>query len=305
MKSQLISSIVRSLFFVLCASLISACTNSSLALVNTLARMDDYHVITDQPYGTHELNRLDIYIPDSLAVSSPTIVFFYGGCWGGCATRNKEDYVFVAQALVAHGYVVVIPDYPRYPELLFAQIMLNAQHSVQWVDEHIAEYGGNPEQIFLMGHSAGAQMAAMLFLNERYLPPQTYQHISGFIGLAGPYDFLPFTKPYQKILFGPEQNYALSQPVNFVDGTEPPMLLLYGNQDETVFPVNIKSLTKKVENSGGQVEAHLYDNIDHVSILGALSIPFQQQEPILNDIVNFIDKHTLNPLKGEHSMSDN
>ncbi len=293
MNKQLIFLKNPNLIIVLCTNLLlTACTGGSLAVVNTLARLGDYHVVSDQTYGTHKLNRLDIYIPDTLALSKPTIIFFYGGCWGACMNYTKEDYAFVAQALTAQGYVVVIPNYPRYPELLFAQIMTHAQNAVLWVDKHINQYGGTPEQIFLMGHSSGAHMAAMLTLNECYLPKQTYQHINGFIGLAGPYDFLPFTKPYQKILFGAKKNDALSQPVNYVDGTEPPMLLLYGNQDETVYPVNIENLTKKIEHSGGKVEAHRYNNIDHASILGALSIPYQKQEPILNDIVNFINKHT-------------
>ena len=76
----------------------------------------------------------------------------------------------------------------------------------------------------------------MLTLNEHYLLAETSSSLRGFIGLAGPYDFLPFTDEYQRIVFGPEKNYSASQPVNFVGGNEPPLLLLYGNDDDTVRP---------------------------------------------------------------------
>ena len=279
------------LFSLICLVL-SSCTSASLFLVNTLARLDNYSVYQNIPYGEHTLNKLDIYIPqkqDAKPSTYPVVIFFYGGCWGGCETLNKEDYTFVAQALTAQGYIVIIPDYRRHPEVKLAGIMQDASHSVEWVRENIGSYGGNSHKLFLMGHSAGGHIAAMLTLNEKYLKPDTYNSIKGFIGLAGPYDFLPFTKPYQYIVFGPEKKFPASQPVNFVDGTEPPLLLLYGADDTTVFPRNIKNLAAKVNQKKGKVEIHIYKNIDHFSILAALSRPYQNKHGILGDIVRFLN----------------
>ncbi len=280
---------------------LAGCTGSTLLAVNTLARFDDYTVIEDVAYGVHDLNRLNIYLPAPKQASRATVVFFYGGCWGGCETINKENYRFVAQALTAHGYTVVIADYRRYPEVKFAQIMADASQSVTWVRAHIAEYGGDAEKIFLMGHSAGAHLSAMLTFNKDYLPPETYRSIKGFVGLAGPYDFLPFTDAYQKEVFGPEENYPASQPVNFVQGTEPPLLLLYGNNDVTVKPVNIESLTRKVRQAGGCVETHVYGDLDHVELLGALSLPLQNSEPVLADIIRFLDYYSEHDRKASAS----
>lgn len=287
--------LIIALFFLF---ILSACTTSSLLFVNSLARLSEYTVHEDIPYGNHRLNQLDIYVPgeklNQTGLNLPIVIYFYGGCWGGCLTLEKENYVFVAEALTSNNYIAILADYRRYPEVKFSQLMNDAKKSVEWVRSNIYRYGGNPENIFLMGHSSGAHMAVMLSLDESYLQAQTYQSIKGFVGLAGPYDFLPFTKPYQKILFGPEQKYPQSQPINFVDGNEPPLLLLYGNQDPTVFPVNIKSLTNKVQKLGGQVEAHIYDDIDHFSILGALSKPYQKKQPILGDIICFLNRHAEN-----------
>ncbi len=273
---------------------LTACTSSSLLLVNTLAAFDDYQVYENLVYGKNELNRLDIYTPRDQAVDRatklPVVIFFYGGCWGGCQTWNKENYAFVAQALTSQGYISVLTDYRRYPQVTFPAIIDDARRSVEWVKANIRHFGGDPDKMFLMGHSAGAHLAAMLSVNESYLQPQTFKSIKGFIGLAGPYDFLPFTEPYQKQVFGPEKNYPASQPINFVNGNEPPMLLLYGNRDETVKPHNIKSLADKVRNYGRLAETRYYDDIDHTFLLGALSIPYQQNEPVLGDIVHFLNQ---------------
>ncbi len=266
----------------------TACNHPGLVVVNSLASFDNYTAVENIAYGQHPLNRLSLYLPENK--SKATIIFFYGGCWGGCETLNKEEYLFVAQALTAKGFTVVIPDYRRHPEVKFAVIMHDAAYAVQWVKDHIADYGGDPKQLFLMGHSAGAHIAAMLTLDESYLTPETYHAIKGFIGLAGPYDFLPFTDAYQKVVFGPKENYPKTQPVNFVDGTEPPLLLLYGNDDDTVKQVNIESLTQIVKRKGGCVKSYRYDNLGHAALLGALSIPLRAQETVLDNIVDFVKK---------------
>jgi acetyl esterase/lipase len=269
--------------------LLTACSNPGLLVANSLAQLGDYTVVENIAYGKQPLNRLSIYLPEPKHKNPATIIFFYGGCWGGCETLNKEHYLFVAQALTANGFNVVIPDYRRHPEVKFASIMDDATRTVEWVKTHIDVYGGDPNKLFLMGHSAGAHIAAMLTFNEKYLSPETYRHIKGFIGMAGPYDFLPFTDDYQKIVFSPVQNYPNTQPVNFVDGTEPPLLLLYGNDDDIVKPINIESLTRTVKQKGGCVEPHRYDSLDHTGLLGTLSIPLQGQEKVLDDILRFVN----------------
>ncbi len=285
------------ILFISIVLILCSCTSVSLFVVNTLARTGNYTVHENLVYAEHALNKLDVYVPEQLPetnqTSKPVVIFFYGGCWGGCKTLNKEEYIFVAQALTSNGYVVVIADYQRYPEILFKEILADTAMVVEWVKKNIHNYNGDSNKLFLMGHSAGAQLAAMLTLNEEILKTETYSSIKGFIGLAGPYDFLPFTEPYQYAVFAPEDQYPISQPINFVDGTEPPLLLLYGNKDTTVFPKNIKNLRAKIKKAGGEVHTHIYDDIDHASILGALSIPFQNKEPILGDIISFLDQKSL------------
>ncbi|MGR9073026.1 MAG: alpha/beta hydrolase [Gammaproteobacteria bacterium] len=274
----------------LLATGLTGCAQPGLFLVNGLAGLDDYQSIENIAYGPEKLNTLNLFKPnDPAARPKPVVVFFYGGCWGGCETLTKENYLFVAQALTSSGYVAVLPDYRIHPEAKFPQMMDDAKRSVEWVRHNIENFDGDPDNIFLMGHSAGAHLAAMLTLNESYLEEETYRSIKGFIGLAGPYDFLPFKEPYQKIVFGPPESYPESQPVNFVDGTEPPLLLLYGNDDATVKPRNIENLAAVVRRAGGAVETRRYDRIDHTGLLEALTRPLQDHEPVLKDIVVFVN----------------
>ena len=273
-------------------SAITACTNTGLFVVNSLAKLDDYSVYENIAYGPDEFNQLNVYVPanHSPEANLSTVIFFYGGCWGGCRTYTKEHYLFVAQALTSQSYITVLTDYRRYPHVKFPEIIDDARASVEWVKSNINQFGGNPGSIYLMGHSAGAHLGAMLTFNKTYLQPETYAGIKGFIGLAGPYDFLPLTKPYQQAVFAPPSKYPESQPINFVDGQEPPLLLLYGNNDKIIKPRDIQNLSAKVAAIGGSVTSHYYDDIDHISILSALSIPKQNSQSVLNDIIRFLDQ---------------
>jgi acetyl esterase/lipase len=276
---------VRLLFILV--PMLMGCTDAELFIANTLARFDNYRLTADQPYGDHALNRLDVYQPEGSAKG--TVIFFYGGCWGACTTYTKEHYRFVAQALTSRGYVAVIPDYRHYPEVLFRQMMEDSASVVAWVSRNSARFGGGTEPIFLMGHSAGGHLAVMLTVNERYLGAELHEKIRGFIGLAAPYDFI-FDKPYLPKVFA-EVSYPESQPSHFVDGKEPALLLLYGNEDTEVYPRNIVNMTKIVRRQGGEVESHIYSGVDHAGILAALSIPYRNRMGVMDDIAAFLDRH--------------
>lgn len=273
--------------------LLTGCTGTRLLVANGIARGGDYRLSADLAYGDDPRQRLDIYLPEQQSPeppqpARPTLIFVPGGCWGACETYPKEDYRFVADAFTAQGYAVVIPDYRLYPAVKFATIIGDVRDAVEWVAHHGAQHGLNTDALVLMGHSAGAQMTALLTLDESYLTVATRARLKGYVGLAGPYDFLPFTKSYQPDLFGPEPLYPASQPVNFVGGDEPPLLLLYGTADTTVKPRNILSLTRRVQERGGAVQAHCYAGIDHGGIVGALSRPLQNDTPVYADILAFL-----------------
>jgi acetyl esterase/lipase len=105
--------------------------------------------------------------------------------------------------------------------------------AARWTVEHIGGYGGSPDCVYLMGHSAGAHIAAMLTLDESYFQAEKLAPgvVCGMIGLAGPYDFLPLTADNLKDIFAPAEDLAQTQPIHFVDGSGPPLLLMTGADD--------------------------------------------------------------------------
>lgn len=222
------------------------------------------------------------------------VVFFYGGRW---EEGSKAQYKFLAQALTSRGYVAVIADYRLYPQVKFPAFVQDGAEAIKWAHAHASEYGGDVDKLFVMGHSAGAHIAAMLALDGEYLQAVggSRDWLSGMIGLAGPYDFLPLKAADLKDMFGPPERYPLSQPINYADGDNPRLLLLHGLGDETVFPKNTRNLAKKVAENNGPVAIKLYPDIGHIKLVANLAAPLRFMGDQLDDIASFIDEVTAIP----------
>jgi acetyl esterase/lipase len=281
-----------SLFFVLLSSsLLSSCVSGGLKVINSLAKSKEFESHQNLPYADKAHNNLNLFIPKNQNIKA-TIIFFYGGCWGNCSTLNKDHYLFVVDTLVQQGYAVVVPDYRKFPDVLFTEIIEDAKLATQWTIQNLKRYDITNENIFLMGHSAGAHMAAMLVADENFLG-KDLNRISGFIGLAGPYDFYPFTDQYMYKLFSPENDYFNSLPINFINGNEPPHLLLQGKKDKRVFIHNAVNLAEKLKLNGVDHQLVLYEKMSHTRILLSLSKVFKNRSNVINDITQFIKKHSL------------
>lgn len=290
----LLALVLPGLLFVAIACLTS-CSKTGTVLLNGLAKTGDYKAVTNIAYDNIGANKLDIYLPinresdkGSGAAKKPVLIFFYGGCWGECSSLHKSDYLFVAQSFASRGIVTVIADFRQYPDAMFPEIMQDTANVVEWVSKHIGDYGGDTQRIFLSGHSSGAHIAAMLALNTPYLAARTRAKISGFIGLAGPYDFLPFGEAYQERLFAPLAKPEDSQPIYFVTANSPRLMILQGLNDTTVGVHNARNLAAKAASIGVESRVTLYPQLDHVGILTAISRPLQGRSTVLQDILAFI-----------------
>lgn len=253
-----------------------------LKLVNTLARGGDYQLKRDIHYGDKARNRLDHYLAEG-DPDRPTVLFFYGGNW---RSGEKADYRFVADTLVQHGYNVIIPDYRLYPWVRFDQIQDDAVSATEWSLDNLSKN----QPLYVMGHSAGAQLGALICLNSRLLAsyPDIENRICGFIGLAGPYDFYPFTEDDHWDLFSPEERYPESQPVNYVTSDCPPLYLLHGEDDKRVRRGHSKSLMEKTRAVGGCASRKVYAKTGHVGILLSFTRLHRRSSPVVKDIVEFL-----------------
>jgi acetyl esterase/lipase len=241
----------------------------------------------DIAYAEGPRHTLDVYRPPG-AGGRPVVVFFYGGGWD---TGAKTDYRFVGQTLAAQGFVAVLPDYRLYPEVRYPAFLQDAAQAVRWARDHVAEHGGDPRRLFLMGHSAGAYNAVMLGTDRRWLGAvgmDPRRDVRGVIGLAGPYDFLPLHSDELKIIFGPPEARSDTQPINHVDGQAPPMLLITDAADKVVDPGNTSRMAARMREHGGQVEAETFPGLSHALLLGAIARPIRFLAPVAQRVREFV-----------------
>jgi acetyl esterase/lipase len=313
--------------FAAIGALLSGC--SATGAINALVSRNSYRGTEGVAYGAGPRQKLDVYRPlDTPAGGAPVIVFFYGGNWD---TGERADYRFVGEALAAGGALTIIPDYrlvpevhypeflndnaaamacsnthamaaggaltiiPDYrlvPEVHYPEFLNDNAAAMAWVFEHAKDYGGDPSKIYVMGHSAGAYNASMLALDPRWLGPRR-ERLAGFIGLAGPYDFLPIVNPDTQRAFNWPGTPPESQPINYVNAKAPRTLLIAANTDNLVNPVrNTVGLGNKLKAAGVDTTVKRYDNVSHVTLIGAMAGPLRFLAPVRDDVLEFVG---LNP----------
>jgi acetyl esterase/lipase len=257
-------------------------------VLNAVAPQNGYTLTHDIAYADGPRHALDIYAPRPSAKPAPVVMYFYGGGW---ASGSKSMYRFIGAALAARGLVVVIPDYRLYPDVRFPAFVDDAAAAVAWTRTNASRFGGDPHRLFLMGHSAGAQIVTLLALDADYLRSvhlEPQRDLCGIIGLAGPYDFLPLHDATLEAIFGDEAVQPRSQPINFVSPGAPPMLLMAGDNDYTVDSANTVRFADKLRAAGVTTEDHLFPDIGHGTIIAAFSRLMSFLAPVRQDTLSFI-----------------
>jgi len=270
------------------ALFLAGCERLGFLAVNVPAAFGSYKRHANIAYGADPQQRLDVYVPESAALEPrPVVVFWHGGRW---RFGDKADYRFVGAALAESGYVTVVANYRHYPQTKMPGFMHDAAQATLWAAAHANEYGGARERLYLMGHSAGAHLAALVTLDPRYFAAagQSAPHIAGVIGLSGPYDFLPLLEPDVQDMFGPPPLYPESQPIIVVRADAPPMLLVHGLMDETVLPKNSRNFAAALRTLGVPATLKLYPKASHADTVAALTALLRGRAPTLADIRAFV-----------------
>lgn len=266
---------------------LGGCTNLAFTAANLPASFGDYERTAGIAYGSDERQLLDVYVPQAGDEEGrPVVVFIYGGGW---TEGSRDRYRFVASALAERGLITVIPDYRLHPEGAFPVFVSDAALAVAWTLREISRYGGDPARVFLMGHSAGAHIAALLALDRRHLEAagSSSDVIRGMIGLSGAYDFQLTSAPLREV-FGAVPDFLDTQPVAFARGDAPPLLLLHGAKDRIAAPRQSESLAGRIGAAGGTVELIIYPEVHHSGTVGALASFRRSKAPTLDDVAGFI-----------------
>lgn len=251
------------------------------------------------PFGTHG-QTLDIWAPDMKLARGPqpVVIFWYGGGW---AKGDRASYAFAGRALAREGFLVVIPDYRKVPLVRFPAFLDDGAEAAAWTQNNIVQYGGDPNRLAFMGHSAGAYQAIMLALDSKRLVAAGVDpaNVKAAVGLSGPYDFYPFDKPRSIAAMGQWPRPLETQPIEFARADAAPLLLVTSDGDETVRPKNANNLAAKLRQLGATVEVKNYGPLDHEEIVMALSKPFRSKGPVLADSVAFLQAHLGMPASVE------
>jgi acetyl esterase/lipase len=242
----------------------------------------------DVAYGEGPRRRLDVYAPKDARPGLPVVVFFYGGGWRG---GRRQDYVWAGDALASRGFLAIVPDYRLAPATLYPGFVEDAAAVVRWIQDNAARYGGDPNRIFLMGHSAGAYLAAQVVLDDDFLKAAgaDLKRIRGVVGLAGPYDFYPYPDEDARVSFSGATDPRATQPITYAARpNRPPFLLLQGAEDTDVGPKAPLTLHRALQAAGNRSTLKIYPGLTHPGIVLALSMPFRDRAPVLDDSVRFM-----------------
>jgi acetyl esterase/lipase len=250
------------------------------------------HIDRDVAFHPGMAPRLDVY---ALAEGDghPVLIFVHGGSW---KDYDKNIFAPVAQKLLPEGMVVVIPDYTVHPDATYEQMAREVAAAIAWTLENAAHYGGDPQRVVVAGHSAGAHLIGLAVMDLRYLEAlgHSSDDICGWIGLSGVYDiqveydyWLEKGTTPQVILevMGGQQNFEQASPLSYVRAGLPPLLIIHGDEDETV-PVGISTAFQAaLQAAGASSKLIVYPGAGHSDYLfAALS---GDRAPIVDDIVQF------------------
>ena len=267
----------------------SGCTSLSFLIANSATWTGRYDRSTNHAYGPESRQQLDVNSPKQ-AKDRPVVVFFYGGSW---TVGSRGLYRFVGAALAERGIVTVLPDYRLYPQVKFPVFVDDGALAVAWVQQHAQEFGGDPQRIVLMGHSAGAHEAAFLAY-DRQLLQKVGAHpewIVGLVGLSGPYALEPNSQVLNTIFASPYTE-ADWQPVRFVTPQAPPTLLVHGTADDVVSIKHAEKLRDVLEANHVRVATQFYPGKSHGDTVAGFSVPARARTPVLEQSVSFIESVT-------------
>ncbi len=262
------------------------------------------NVKRDIPYAepVNERQTLDVYAPEN-AKGLPVVFWIHGGGW---QTGDKTAVQGKPKAFVDKGFVFVSTNYRLLPNVDMGTIIRDIAKSLYWVHDHIAEYGGDPKRILVMGHSAGAQLAALICIDDRYLKAEglSLSDIKGCVPVDGDtYDVPAIIETAEtrrrvhgepQAKFGHREKFG-NDPAKHVDFSAvthvakdkgiPPFLILYvaSHPDNTAQAQRLASVLTK---AGISAKAFGAKDTEHSKINEDLGMP---DDPSTKALFDFVD----------------
>ncbi|MEM7701315.1 MAG: alpha/beta hydrolase [Pseudomonadota bacterium] len=244
--------------------------------------------------GDHPAQKLILWGPEDRDAKDdprPVLLFAHGGSW---RSGDPADYGFIARAFVPEGFVVALAGYRLVkegaPDGVYPAMLDDTAEAIAQTRKVAAQYGGDPDRIVVVGHSAGAYNVVMTALERDWLVERgenPEDALNGVVGLSGPYDFFPYTSESTIAAFGPAEDPEATQTFNHVRSDAPPMLLIHGEKDTLVRPRNSRKLAKLIETAGGNATLQLYPEMEHNDPLISFASPWRERRDVVETISAF------------------
>ena len=233
------------------------------------------HIAKHLAYGEQPWRRLDVYWPPA-GDRLPVLLFVHGGSW---SWGDKSLYPLVGARFTAQGCVVVIINYSHYPAVTFPAFVEDAAAAIAWTLGHIGAYHGDPDRLFVAGHSSGAHILSLVALDDRYLAAHGLRRdvVRGLICISAPTDLAEEIRYLEKLdakaaaglqaIMGGPDRLPLADPLRHARGDAPPILILHGERDQLVPIAVARNFAAALQAAGARVELIEYEHTDHFSIL--------------------------------------
>jgi acetyl esterase/lipase len=283
----------------------------------------DVQIIRDVVYrplyegedGSQDKNKLDLYIPRGKK-DFPVIFFVHGGAWSHGNKNQFGMYRVLALSWARHGIGTVSTNYRLSPAVKHPEHIKDVARAFAWTHKNIARYGGNPDQIFVCGHSAGGHLVALLATDERYLKAEglSLNDIRGAIPISGVYRIhdlqlnAGISRPGAKeanaaarrrpvrlfsSVFGSDREARRdASPLVHVKPGLPPFLILYADHDMPQLPEMAREFAAALKAQKCDVRILEIKPRTHISILYNLA---REGDPAGQAILDFIAQHTRKP----------
>jgi acetyl esterase/lipase len=228
-------------------------------------------------------HKLDLYLPKGKK-DFPVVMFVHGGTW---RSGKKDIYAPLGEMYARNGVGAVIINYRLSPAVQHPAHTQDVAKAFAWTVRNIAKYGGNPDQIFISGHSAGGHLVALLATAESYLAVEklSLDKIKGVVAISGVY---AIGGSGLKHAFGEDPKvHDEASPLKHVKGGLPPFLLIYGDNDFAGLAPLAESMGKALKAAKDTVTVMKVNDRDHYTIIRKM---VDDNDPVSQASLQFIAK---------------
>jgi len=236
---------------------------------------------------------LNVFAPKK-AKNAPVLIFIHGGSWH---SGKKEIYDFMGNRFAAKGVVSVIIDYPLAPDYQLPAMEKASVLAIQWVKENIASYGGDPNNIYVSGHSAGGHLAALAAIKKGpWAELGVSNPLKGAIlndpaGLDWYWFLTELKEKYNK-----EDNYdaftsdpavwKAFSPIYFLEGKQIPLLIMEGERTYPGIKLTVERFRKAAEEKAMELDYSFYPKTKHIPMVTQFFFPWSKG---YKDVLEFME----------------